>query len=109
ALRNVRILAREKQVEAPLHAGGIHAPSRLNRDELLAVNFERYRHTGHARAHGDLPQDLSTLGVECAKQTVVGAACKQQSAAGREHRSPRSEEHTSELQSRVDLVCRLLL
>src|SRR5438105_7530344 len=24
-------------------------------------------------------------------------------------RSPRSEEHTSELQSRVDLVCRLLL
>src|SRR5438105_15448801 len=29
--------------------------------------------------------------------------------AGRTRTSPRSEEHTSELQSRVDLVCRLLL
>src|SRR5207247_9593187 len=29
--------------------------------------------------------------------------------AGDFSRSPRSEEHTSELQSRVDLVCRLLL
>src|SRR5438105_7011750 len=28
---------------------------------------------------------------------------------GRRHRDQRSEEHTSELQSRVDLVCRLLL
>src|SRR5438105_10189550 len=30
-------------------------------------------------------------------------------AAGRIHLRRRSEEHTSELQSRVDLVCRLLL
>src|SRR5207247_8107841 len=30
-------------------------------------------------------------------------------AGARRHRRPRSEEHTSELQSRVDLVCRLLL
>src|SRR5438105_8907717 len=29
--------------------------------------------------------------------------------AGRYRSPPRSEEHTSELQSRVDLVCRLLL
>src|SRR5438067_10572119 len=29
--------------------------------------------------------------------------------AGGEDESPRSEEHTSELQSRFDLVCRLLL
>src|SRR5699024_11581481 len=29
--------------------------------------------------------------------------------APRSHRHPRSEEHTSELQSRFDLVCRLLL
>src|SRR5207247_4108736 len=29
-------------------------------------------------------------------------------AAGLEKTGPRSEEHTSELQSRVDLVCRLL-
>src|SRR5207247_7737685 len=31
------------------------------------------------------------------------------SAYVRHPKSPRSEEHTSELQSRVDLVCRLLL
>src|SRR5699024_12362220 len=30
-------------------------------------------------------------------------------ATFRRHRRPRSEEHTSELQSRFDLVCRLLL
>src|SRR5438067_9533239 len=29
--------------------------------------------------------------------------------AARDHRARRSEEHTSELQSRFDLVCRLLL
>src|SRR5690606_40114724 len=31
------------------------------------------------------------------------------SGLGRGHRRPRSEEHTSELQSRENLVCRLLL
>src|SRR5206468_9852065 len=31
------------------------------------------------------------------------------SAAGQDAHRPRSEEHTSELQSRSDLVCRLLL
>src|SRR5438105_9061932 len=30
-------------------------------------------------------------------------------ASGKKRRGARSEEHTSELQSRVDLVCRLLL
>src|SRR5438105_9337549 len=35
------------------------------------------------------------------------AACRCES--GERHRERRSEEHTSELQSRVDLVCRLLL
>src|SRR5690349_23834030 len=35
------------------------------------------------------------------------AASRRSRSAGREHR--RSEEHTSELQSRRDLVCRLLL
>src|SRR5438105_14140358 len=35
--------------------------------------------------------------------------CKQGLAMAFRRRSGRSEEHTSELQSRVDLVCRLLL
>src|SRR5438105_7196604 len=38
---------------------------------------------------------------------VFGIARRQ--ALQRLRRQPRSEEHTSELQSRVDLVCRLLL
>src|SRR2546428_4361931 len=41
----------------------------------------------------------------------VGAGVRPRQEEGRESRGlrPRSEEHTSELQSRSDLVCRLLL
>src|SRR5438105_11050152 len=49
-----------------------------------------------AQAHHARPPDSSRLYAEFA----YGAASWTQ---------PRSEEHTSELQSRVDLVCRLLL
>src|SRR5699024_12738445 len=34
---------------------------------------------------------------------------KQKKKTGRQDNSPRSEEHTSELQSRFEIVCRLLL
>src|SRR5438105_11932171 len=54
--------------------------------------------SGRGQAHMQRP------GVET--QHAVGG-CHQLRLARREH--PRSEEHTSELQSRVDLVCRLLL
>src|SRR3712207_8976395 len=40
---------------------------------------------------------------------VVAAAASPESAAVRKRRTARSEEHTSELQSRQYLVCRLLL
>src|SRR3712207_7396666 len=39
----------------------------------------------------------------------VGAACGVERELARGHREVRSEEHTSELQSRQYLVCRLLL
>src|SRR5438034_6847308 len=42
---------------------------------------------------------------KCGQQTPAGSA----QAAARRARGPRSEEHTSELQSHSDLVCRLLL
>src|SRR5690606_40013322 len=47
----------------------------------------------------------------CGKSSVKGAAPKieTQITSFRPYRSPRSEEHTSELQSRENLVCRLLL
>src|SRR5438105_10046644 len=41
--------------------------------------------------------------------TLSGCCCRSGHFARTGHGLPRSEEHTSELQSRVDLVCRLLL
>src|SRR5438067_8331594 len=45
-------------------------------------------------------------GRHCNRQTSAPAACRYR---WRRARRVRSEEHTSELQSRFDLVCRLLL
>src|SRR5699024_12647354 len=49
--------------------------------------------------------------LEVAEQIGIGIAAFSPLQQGREGRDadPRSEEHTSELQSRFDLVCRLLL
>src|SRR5207247_3582556 len=41
--------------------------------------------------------------------TDVSVSSSSTRSSAREPWAPRSEEHTSELQSRVDLVCRLLL
>src|SRR2546429_9632339 len=52
--------------------------------------------------HDALPISVPTTRI-CSPSTVPGPA------AGWDHSMPRSEEHTSELQSRLHLVCRLLL
>src|SRR5207302_4761868 len=39
----------------------------------------------------------------------IGGDCRRRNRSGSRSRVPRSEEHTSELQSRENLVCRLLL
>src|SRR5438105_7377496 len=52
------------------------------------------------------------MGGATAASAATGADCTTGRGArrsGASHALPRSEEHTSELQSRVDLVCRLLL
>src|SRR5437879_8465370 len=87
-LRHIRILAGEDQVHARLHFRGVDAPAGLNRDILLAVDLERYRHRGNARAGRKLPQHLAGPGVERAEHAVVGAAREQQSAARGEDRTP---------------------
>src|SRR2546429_3068335 len=55
------------------------------------------------------PTSLWRLG----RRARAACGCSRQrprpSAAPQPHRIPRSEEHTSELQSRLHLVCRLLL
>src|SRR5207247_9435829 len=67
---------------------------------------------------GEMPSGvLPVAAVGTAFRVVVGVAEVEEDHAGRaedvsdalENGDERSEEHTSELQSRVDLVCRLLL
>src|SRR2546422_3995757 len=72
--------------------------SHYNRQEIEARSVvERVRNAG---GQGELLQaDLSTMG---------GVRSLAQALAGRRI-DVRSEEHTSELQSRLHLVCRLLL
>src|SRR5690606_41009022 len=71
----------------------------------------RRRRSGRARALG-VGKDQQRSARGCPGRGVVGAARAGRSVDGRARRSrpaPRSEEHTSELQSRENLVCRLLL
>src|SRR5437868_12688392 len=63
-----------------------------------------------------LLQQPGRLPVECQRFLVLSADCKlrhspqhRHGAVGKQRADLRSEEHTSELQSRFDLVCRLLL
>src|SRR5215472_4329884 len=88
ALGHVRIFAGEDQVHAGLHFRGIDTPARLDRDILLAVDFKRYRHRGHARPGREFPKDLAGLGIEGAEHAIVGAAREQEAAAGGEHGAP---------------------
>src|SRR6266571_8513203 len=94
-LWHIRILAGEDQVHARLHFRGVDAPAGLNRDILLAVDLERYRHSGNARGGRELPQHLPGPGVERAEHAVVGTAREQQSAARGEDRTPIERRHVS--------------
>src|SRR2546430_11607556 len=63
---------------------------------------------GHGREHRRvrMPGDQGTPGAD---QVEVGAAIGVEQLRARAARDERSEEHTSELQSQSNLVCRLLL
>src|SRR5207247_9805638 len=63
------------------------------------------RAAGHAIVEGDFPRTMAITRHQlllCAPQ--IGSPSENVVAVGL---GPRSEEHTSELQSRVDIVCRL--
>src|SRR5699024_12279977 len=60
------------------------------------------------RAGGALNKDLGKIG-DIGIMGVVAARCGDNLSALMSAPYSRSEEHTSELQSRFDLVCRLLL
>src|SRR5699024_12883405 len=65
----------------------------------------------------DAPLDLHSFPTRRSSDLAISAECSTEFASGFSHSTclpaasaaSRSEEHTSELQSRFDLVCRLLL
>src|SRR5690606_39444436 len=80
--------------------------------DLAPPNPQRRTGVGMGRAHGKVPAvvlfaDFAEAGKDVhelhGRSLLVALVCLEGS------RSPRSEEHTSELQSRENLVCRLLL
>src|SRR5437868_9969021 len=79
---------------------------RSDRDVLLAVHRIGHRWRDEAGADIDLPQFIERL-IVIGDDGAVQQGSHHDTASGGEN--TRSEEHTSELQSRFDLVCRLLL
>src|SRR5687768_17842255 len=65
-------------------------------------------HSFPTRRSSDLPPAVRAAHRRCGAATVLPEA-RRGRAVGCPAASPRSEEHTSELQSRLHLVCRLLL
>src|SRR2546422_2546411 len=59
------------------------------------------------RSHSSDGEDFEAEHSACQRRTEHG--CKAGADAGHQQDAARSEEHTSELQSRLHLVCRLLL
>src|SRR5438105_11116438 len=57
----------------------------------------------------EAPESLSTEIDQRSPVLLLAGDLWRRAVGARSTRAPRSEEHTSELQSRVDLVCRLLL
>jgi predicted deacylase len=88
ALRNFRIISRQKAIESRLHRSGIDAPSREHGDVLLAIDRERCRLAGDARVRRELPHQFAGGRIERVKLPIVGAAAEHEAAAGGEHRSP---------------------
>src|SRR5206468_12467990 len=70
----------------------------------VSMNLVNYEVTGMAQAYAAVRREADNSGVEIASTEIVGLVPRNAL-----DRSARSEEHTSELQSRSDLVCRLLL
>src|SRR5438105_12822350 len=89
---------------------------------LLAVVFFFSSRRRHTRSTRDWSSDVCSSDLRCCRRVTAGVLIAAENQRARHAsaimschgglRSPttlRSEEHTSELQSRVDLVCRLLL
>src|SRR5690606_41184505 len=81
---------------------------------ISAYDDHRTLHSFPTRRSSDLPGSADTVGRKPGdggiRRREIRASAPAGACKGGERRSaPRSEEHTSELQSRENLVCRLLL
>src|SRR5699024_12839416 len=82
------------------------SPTRRSSD-LSESGVERA--SGVASESDDASEDSSSVAPVAAAATAGAGAAVGAAAANSDDDESRSEEHTSELQSRFDLVCRLLL
>src|SRR2546430_58072 len=74
-------------------------------DQTVVLTMIEHRHANHARVFDCAPHDFMILNA----MTVIGDCHDARRRQRPNRREFRSEEHTSELQSQSNLVCRLLL
>src|SRR3989449_2497194 len=99
--RQREMLHVQPRTAAPQHRALDHVA------ELADVAGPRIRQQQLTRRRADFPHRLPVLGIEDPQEVVGEEQHVLPALAQRRH--DRSEEHTSELQSRLHLVCRLLL
>src|SRR5438034_8827271 len=92
------VLSEDERAELVRRAGG-PGRWRADRARIILACAEGMSNAGVAQALGVAVKSVSKWRRQFADQRL----------AGLENAAPRSEEHTSELQSHSDLVCRLLL
>src|SRR5699024_12472726 len=97
---------------APCHSARAALPRPLVRSfvrSLRRCGHYRARHPFPTRRSSDLTLTEIQATIYCERASHKGIIIGKQGAMLRTIGTQRSEEHTSELQSRFDLVCRLLL
>src|SRR5699024_11611435 len=100
------LCGRGSEGRGPAAARRLHRRSGVSTRPPITLSIAGTDPSGGAGIHADLKTFTArgTLGT-----TVITALVAQNTHGGSRVPRARSEEHTSELQSRFDLVCRLLL
>src|SRR2546422_4314113 len=105
-------LAQRRRVrEGRANRGGIVPPPRCARAllRLPSVSTQKHPCRGAARARSNYRPPDNWAARAAAVPRSIPASARQHNCRGGRTARFRSEEHTSELQSRLHLVCRLLL
>src|SRR5690625_7037887 len=81
--------------------------SRWNRSVASTTNRPRYPPAAMMKAHADVEAPRAAAGIHGASKAKPDHTGARQPTASNSESSSKMEEHTSELQSRGHLVCRL--